>query len=96
MWQAAHNPPDGTAPALHLGAPGCEPKQNSTATCCSLMQENMACGCLPPHLPTISECEAAAALTGLHADVLQLSDGFQTLVSWHLRSPTAWLTAPSA
>ena len=56
------------APHTHTHAPATRP------------QENMVCACAQGRLPSVADCQAAAALTGLDADVAQLPDGFQTLV----------------
>lgn len=37
------------------------------------------CGCTR-RLPSVADCQAAAAATGLDADVAQLPDGYQTMV----------------
>lgn len=36
--------------------------------------------CACQHLPSVADCQAAAALAGLDADVARLPDGYQTLV----------------
>ena len=44
-------------------------------------QENMVCGCSVACLPSVVDCQEAAAVTGLDADVAQMPDGYQTLAS---------------
>ncbi|EFN57342.1 hypothetical protein CHLNCDRAFT_57175 [Chlorella variabilis] len=44
------------------------------------VQENMVCGCSVACLPSVVDCQEAAAVTGLDADVAQMPDGYQTLV----------------
>jgi hypothetical protein len=43
-------------------------------------QENMVCACTRGRLPSVADCQSAAALTGFDNDVAQLPDGYQTLV----------------
>lgn len=40
----------------------------------------MICACHGSRMPPVPDCQAAAQLVGLDADVAQLADGFQTLV----------------
>jgi ABC-type bacteriocin/lantibiotic exporter with double-glycine peptidase domain len=44
------------------------------------LQENMVCACAQARQPSVADCQEAAALTGLDADVAHLPDGYQTLV----------------
>ncbi len=39
------------------------------------------CGCSLGCLPSVVDCQEAAAITGLDAYVAQMPDGYQTLVS---------------
>lgn len=82
------------APSPPPALPPCQPLPTPAFPGLTPPQENLVCGAQGSDMPSVADCQEAAELTGLDADVRRLPDGFQSLVGEASRlelTPTARL-----